>query len=385
MDYRTRWQQKRRVRAYRHRVLVLAALSAVALVLLVLVAGQRPRAAASYRLPRPDVCWLAGGGDGGLFVCQRRGRLTKLTSAMSEAGSAWARPFTHPAGFYGRPVLAGDLLVLSCADGRVRAVDARTGEQVWEKVAWQRAAAAGSGAPTAQRAGGGVVGGVTVSAGAAFFGAANGLLYAADLSNGKALWQVDLGATIASAPLVTDRAVVVGTVGGVVHCVERGNGRKRWRFPDSERKGPIYASPRSGPEGILVGSDDGELYSLSQEGQLRGKYKLGGLVRAPVAVEGRAVIAGDSEGSLCRLNVAGLSETWRRSLSSLGGIAVEPIVAGDRIWCAAGKYLVCLHIDSGRVLWRRKGSAETTDCVRAGDTLYWATADGVVRAVRVQP
>jgi outer membrane protein assembly factor BamB len=384
LDYRTRWQQKRRLRANRQRVAAMVGVGAVALVLLILLAGQRPRAAASYRLPGPDVCWLAAG-DQALFICQRQGRLTKLTSAMSEAGSGWARPFTHPAGFYGRVALGGGLAVLGCADGRLRALDVRTGEQIWEKVAWQRATEASTGAPTAPRAAAGAVGGVTLSGGAAFFGADDGLLHAVELSKGGALWHADLGAGIASAPLVTEEEVVVGTVAGVVHCVDRGRGHKLWRFPETERMGPIYASARSGPEGILVGSDDGKLYSLSREGQLQGTYELGGLVRAPVAVCGRAVVAGDSEGSLCRLNVAGLSETWRRSLSSLGGIAVEPIVDGDRIWCAAGKYLVCLRLESGRVLWRRKGNAETTDCVRAGERLYWATADGVVRAVRVEP
>lgn len=366
LDYRARWQEKRQQRLYRRRVITLAGLGAVALVLVVLVAGQRPRAAASYTLPRRDICWLTPG-EGFLLVCQREGRLARLggmAGAMFEAGAGWARAFTHPAGFCGRVTLAGELALVSCADGRLRAVDVRSGEQVWERVAAGAAAEAAA------------------AGGAAFFGADNGHLYAVKLSDGTPLWQVNLGAAIASAPLVTDEQVIVGTIAGVVHCVDRGTGRKRWRFRDPERVGPIYASPRSGPNSILVGSDDGKLCNISREGELINSFQVGGLIRAPVAVAGGWVIVGDSAGRLCRVNQRDMTEKWCRRLSRAGGITAEPIVVGDRIWCAAGKYLVCLRTDTGRVLWRRKGSAQTTDCVRSGQSLYWATADGVVRAVR---
>jgi len=342
----------------------MAGLGVLALVLLALAAGNRPRAAASYPLLGRSISWLTPSDDF-LLLCQRDGRLTKLTSAMSEAGSGWARPFTHPAGFCGRVALAGELVLVSCADGRLRAVDIRTGEQTWEKLA------------------AGAVAEATPTDGVAFFGADNGHLYAVDLTSGRALWEVELGAPIASAPLVTNEQVVVGTVAGVVHCVKRGNGEKRWRFPEKEHIGPIYASPRDGADCILVGSDDGKLYSLSPEGELRGTHELEGLIRAPVAVDGPTAIVGDSGGLLCTINPGDLTEIWRRNLP--GPIAVEPILGADRLWCTAGKYLVCLRRDSGRIIWRRKGSGETTDCVRAGRTLYWVTADGLVCAIDIAP
>ena len=363
---------------------MIAVLGALALLLLVLAMARSPRATATYRLMGRDISWLAAGEDF-LLVCQREGRLIRLTSAMSETGCSWARPFTHPAGFSGRPALVEEFVLIGCADGRLRAVDVRTGEEVWARIAMLREVDPRTGKEGWGKTADGMVAEATTAGGAVFFGADNGWLYAANLRDGKPLWDVDLGAPIASAPLVTESEVIVGTIAGVMHCVNRGNGEKRWRFPREECIGPLYASPRAGLHCILIGSDDGKLYSISPQGELRGAYELDGLVRAPVAVEGGAAIVGDTSGLLCKINTGDMSEVWRRRLSRRGGIAVEPILGADKLWCAAGRHLLCLRKATGRVIWRRSGTAITTDFVRAGETLYWATADGVVRAVRIRP
>ncbi len=384
LGYRATWQQKRRERAVRQRTVMIALLLALALFLLIVATARRPRAAATYRLMGRDISWLAAGKDF-LLVCQREGRLIRLTSAMTEAGCGWARPFTHPAGFYGRPTIAQDFVLVSCADGRLRALDVRTGEEVWARIAMLREVDPRTGKQLWGKTADGTVAEATAAGGAVFFGADNGWLYAANLRDGKPLWEVNVGAPIASAPLVTESEVIVGTIAGVVHCVNRGDGQKRWRFPREECVGPIYASPRAGVDCILVGSDDGKLYSLSPLGELRGTYELQGLIRAPVAVEGGTALVGDSSGWLAKINTGGMSEIWRRRLSRDGGITLQPIVGADKIWCAAGRHLLCLRKATGRVIWRRSADAVTTDCIRSGESLYWATADGLVRRVSIRP
>jgi len=299
----------------------MAALVVAALCLLLLMTARSPRASATYRLPGQDISWLAAGAHF-LLIGQREGRLAKLTSDLSELGSGWVRPFTHPAGFYGRPVVAGERVLVSCADGRLRAVDLRTGEQAWAKIAWLREADPLTGDEFWGQMASGPVGEAAVAGGAAFFGADNGWLYAVELSTGRALWEADLGGSVVGAPLVTEHEVIVGTLAGVVHCLSRGDGRKLWRFPRTEQIGPVYASPRRGLNCIVVGSDDGKVYDLLPTGELRGSYELGGLIRAPAAVESGAAIVGDSGGELCRVSTGDMHEIWHRDLSHLGGITV---------------------------------------------------------------
>lgn len=327
---------------------------AAAIVALLMVNARRAYHAPSFALPTAGPSWLTPvGGD--LLVCHREGRLVLLDAELSPTVSTWARPFTHPAGFTGRAAVAGDLAFVGCADARLRAVDLRTGLQKWEALVGASAAA-----PTA-------------AGNAVFVGTDNGTLYAVSADRGSVLWVVSVGARVASAPLVTEERVVVGTVAGMVHCLGRGSGEKLWRVTVD---GPIYASPRKAGDSYLVGTDDGVVYRISARGEVSGQLTMDGLVRAAVAASDGVAVAADSEGLVCRFEPATMVELWRRRLA--GPVAADPVVVGDRVWCAAGVDLVCLRAETGEVWWRRHGARQTVDCAVTADHVYWTTADGLV-------
>jgi polyvinyl alcohol dehydrogenase (cytochrome) len=147
-----------------------------------------------------------------------------------------------------QPAVVGHTLYVGWGDGRIYALDARTGETRWVSEA-------------AARAGASVRDGPAVADGKVIFGDTGGSLYALDASTGRQLWSVRLGehksATITSSPLVFEGNVYVGVASSEEAaaadaaypcCTSRGQfvsvslatGKVRWRrytLPPAERAG----------------------------------------------------------------------------------------------------------------------------------------------------
>ncbi|MEA3401742.1 MAG: PQQ-binding-like beta-propeller repeat protein [Armatimonadota bacterium] len=357
MDYRSRWQEKRRLRATRTRLIAIAAMLVAAAAFAASWRSLVRPAPSGYALPSADVCWLAAGEDF-ILVCARSGRLARLGPGLSEDEATWPWHFTHPAGFWGAPALLSGLAYIGCEDVRLRAVDVSTGLQAWE---YEAAAS---------------VPGATAAGDSVYFGDDAGMLYAISAS-GELRWRVELGAAVAAAPLVTDEAVVVGTLEGQVHCLDTADGSPLWTV---EADGPVYCSPTMGPSSILLGDDSGAVHSITREGQRLASLQLEGLVRAPVAVHEAVVVAGDTSGTLVRINPSEMTRLWTAQLS--GPIAVEPVILGDAIWCGAGSSLVEVSAEQGRIISRHVAEAQTCDLIAAHGLLYWATTDGRIMAVQ---
>ncbi|MGC9316470.1 MAG: PQQ-binding-like beta-propeller repeat protein [Armatimonadota bacterium] len=357
MDYRSRWQEKRRVRTVRSRLIAVAAVLVAAAALAASWRGLVKPAPSGYALPSPDVCWLAAGEDF-VLICTRSGRLARLAPGLSEDEATWPWHFTHPAGFWGRPALLPGLACIGCEDVRLRAVDISTGLQEWE---YEAAAS---------------VPGATAAGDSVYFGDDSGMLHAVTAA-GQPLWRMQLGGAVAAAPLVTDDTVVVGTLQGRVHALDRADGNPLWTV---QVDAPVYCSPTMGPSSILVGDDSGAVHSITREGQRLASLELDGLVRAPVAAREAVVVAGDSSGTVVRINPSEMTRLWSTQLP--GPVAVEPVILGDSIWCGAGRSLVEVGADRGRVISRRVAAAQTCDLIAAHAMLYWATTDGRIMAVR---
>ncbi|MGH9888829.1 MAG: PQQ-binding-like beta-propeller repeat protein, partial [bacterium] len=102
-----------------------------------------------------------------------------------------------------QPAVVGHTLYVGWGDGKIYALDARTGETRWVSEAAAKA---------------GVSTGVVVADSKVLYGDGQGSLYALDAGTGRQLWSVRLGehesAQISSSPLVFDGNVYVGVTNG---------------------------------------------------------------------------------------------------------------------------------------------------------------------------
>lgn len=355
MDYRSRWQQKRRVRATRTRLIAIVAVILAGTLVTFAWRGLARREPAAFALAEPDVCWLTPTAEGVLMTA-RSGRIANLTPDLEQQEN-WSRHFSHPAGFWGPAAVLDGLALVGCEDVRLRAVDLATGLQAWE---------------LRTQAG---VPGVATSEELAWFTSEDGWLHCAT-ATGELVWETQVGRKVTTAALVTDDLVIVGTADGTVDCVAREDGAALWTV---ELGAPVNAEPRMGPSTVLVGDDSGALHSITRDGELLASLELEGLIRAPVAVSGPIVIAADTSGTVARVDASEMSLMWTVRLP--GAILAEPAIVGDSVWCGAGRHLIELNVDSGRVLSRHVAEAQTCDVLAAHGRIYWATTDGRVRAI----
>lgn len=356
MDYRSRWQQRRRERAVRLRLILIVAAVIAAVFAIISTRGVARPAPAGYQLLRPDICWLAAIEDG-ILVTTRSGMLIKLTPDLAPAENGWSEPYTSPAGLWGRAAVADGNALIGGADVRLRAIDLTTALAIWEVEV------------------GGAVPGVTVSGGEVFFGSDLPAIFSVTTA-GVRRWSRPLDDHSASPPLVTDDAIITGTLAGQVCALDRRDGSLLWCL---ETGAPIFAPPRMGPSSILVGDDAGLLHSVTPAGDLLFSLEMNGVIRHAAGISGGVLVVGDSSGLLLRINPADMTEIWRRRLP--GPLAAEPVIVGDVVWVGAGEHLLALRVESGATICERVAEAETSDVIAAHGRIYWATTNGRVRAV----
>ena len=133
-------------------------------------------------------------------------------------------------------IVAGGRALVGTLHGSVIAMDAATGQKLWQA-----------------KAGGPIYGSVASDGTAVFAASQDGRLYAFDLAAGKPLWQFTGAAGSICHPLVIDGMVIYADKSGALYAVAAGDGTLRWRY---EANAPILASPAAWKGRVFVGSED---------------------------------------------------------------------------------------------------------------------------------
>jgi quinohemoprotein ethanol dehydrogenase len=188
--------------------------------------------------------WLSAGRT---YSEQHYSPLDQITATnIAQLGVAWEANLASPRfGIEATPLVADGVLYVSSSWGRVFAFDAVSGRQLWffdPKVegAWLRQ---GCCKPVNR--------GVAVWKGKVFVGAFDGRLIAVDAATGQQLWSADTTGhqpayTITGAPRVVNGKVIIGNGGadfgvrGYVSAYDAETGKLTWRFyvvPGDPKKG----------------------------------------------------------------------------------------------------------------------------------------------------
>ncbi|MDR2216127.1 MAG: PQQ-dependent dehydrogenase, methanol/ethanol family, partial [Nevskiaceae bacterium] len=199
------------------------------------VAGTPPDTAAQIRNFRTDgSSWPALGGD---YAEQHYSPLTQINKGnVGELGFAWEGDVDSTRGLEATPIVADGVIYVSSTWSRVFAFDARSGRQLW------------SYDPQVPRGIGRLLccdvvnRGVAVWNGRVFVGTLDGRLIALDARSGELVWSIDTVEnrdrpyTITGAPRVIDGRLIIGNSGadrgvrGYVSALNPDNGELIWRF-----------------------------------------------------------------------------------------------------------------------------------------------------------
>jgi len=172
------------------------------------------------------------------------------------------------------PLAVGGLVVFGSWDGRVYAVDERTGRRRWSFATHGR-----------------VKGGAVYASGTLYIGSYDGSLYALDVRPGALRWSAGAGGLggLYATPSVADGRVLVGSTDGSVYAFSASDGRRLWRV----RTGSYVYSPAAVLRGTAyVGSHDHHLYAIdAQTGTVRWTFDGGAPISGAPTVLGRLVYA----------------------------------------------------------------------------------------------
>jgi outer membrane protein assembly factor BamB len=213
-----------------------------------------------------------------------------------------------------------------------------------------------------------------VADGVVYIGASDGKLRAIDARTGEVRWAAEVGAPIDAAPAVAGVLVLAATRGGEFLAFDRDDGAVRWRVHAGAElplawegmSGDLYtASPAVARDVAIFGGGDGTVTEIElAAGNVRWRFATGGRVRGSPAVADGVVYAGSADGSLYAIALEDGRELWRfdtegrRLDSSRYGydrrtITSSPAVANGAVYFGSRDgSLYAVDAVTGRLRWR---------------------------------
>jgi len=195
------------------------------------------------------------------------------------------------------PAVVKDVVYMGGFDGCVYALDAGTGDLLWKYR---------TGGPVRSRPL--VLGGLLSMAqdGKAFpevvVGSCDGSLYAILNPDKGAIWSFGAGDRVTSSPLLVGRNLAFGGGDGLLHTVDRINGRELWSFRTGGRI--EYSSPLLINNMVLTGSTDGMVYALDvNSGDPVWSFDTGGVIYSSPRSTMHAVVIANNDGAVYWLDV----------------------------------------------------------------------------------
>lgn len=291
----------------------------------------------------------------------------------------------------------GDRLFVANDAGHVLAIDANTGETLWDSEAvktgkqgsriffWRR---------TATEAG--LTGGPGVGGGLVVIGGRNGEVIAFDSESGTQRWKVAVTSEVISAPLVYGGLVVVRSNDGRTFGLDAADGTRKWVFdrglPNLSVRG--NGAPVAGGELVYLGYDDGSVIALRLADGLRaweqlvaepdGRNELERLadVDGELQVGLSELYATSFRGQTMAISLANGRPLWNRDVGSYGGLAMTP----DKLLVADQAGTVwALDRTNGNALWKQEALARrwlTTPAVH-GNFAVVADVEGYLHWLRL--
>ncbi|HVR75070.1 MAG TPA: PQQ-binding-like beta-propeller repeat protein, partial [Planctomycetota bacterium] len=256
------------------------------------------------------------------------------------------------------PAVEGGRVYFGDKRGVFRALDAKSGKQIWMFEAGQEPDGGGTEISSSAVLHGGKI----------LFGSYDACLYCLSAADGKILWRVEtqgpvhaspavagdrtfvagcdeqlrfidiesgkevsvlpMGAYSAGSPAVAGDRLVLGTFGAQVLCIDLKTAKVLWTFEDPDRKFPFYASPAVGPlraraaagagasakpelVAVVAGRDKTARAFRIEDGKLLWTFTTKARIDAsPVIVGARVIVAG-MDGNLYLLDLETGKEVWK--------------------------------------------------------------------------
>lgn len=267
------------------------------------------------------------------------------------------------------PVVADGMVFATSVDGSIRAFDAFTGVDVWQR----QLGGLGyySGTPTVES------GVVYVT----FSSSPGERVYALDQMTGATIWSVgnEIGLEFsARAPIAVSSGLVISTAwDSVIYALDASDGSLVWTFDGG---GYIYGGVAVSGGLVFFGNSYGQVYALNErtgtEAWFRGVS--GDVLGTPMAAHGSVYVA-TLYGRVYSLDVVTGNTSWVST--SLGSFMyVTPAYDGSSVYVgSATGYVYSLDVEDGGLLWSQYvGEYITSSVGVSSGYLYFTDGSGML-------
>jgi outer membrane protein assembly factor BamB len=232
--------------------------------------------------------------------------------------------------------------------------------------------------------------GAEAARGTVFIGGEDGRLHALDARSGTERWALRTGGPIRARATVSGDDVFVPSDDGFLYRLEADSGRERWKV--RVESGPVVRVPIGDPKSrfertassavvaggrVYLGTHDGHVLALAaRDGGRVWAFKAGDTVLSTPAVEGSRVFFGSFDGHVYALDAASGALRWKHDTK--GAVVSAPVVHDGRVIVGSRSYdLVALDARTGERAWTRYiwfSWVESSPVVREG-VVYVGSSD----------
>jgi outer membrane protein assembly factor BamB len=193
-----------------------------------------------------------------------------------------------------------------------------------------------------------------VVAGVVYVGDWDGRVWALDARTGRTRWVTKLPGQVKGGVAASGRRLFVGDYSGHVSALSARSGRVLWSAKAQPRfgsTGTFYATPAVAYGRVYVGATDGKMYSFgATTGKLRWSTSTGGYVYSSAAVWRDRVFAGSYSHTFYCFDAATGAVRWR--FRANGPISGSPTVIAGRVYFATlARRTYALDARTGALVW----------------------------------
>jgi outer membrane protein assembly factor BamB len=293
------------------------------------------------------------------------------------------------------PVIAGGKVYTIDTMATVRAFDANSGKQIWQKSLDEK------GDNQHSLFGGGV----SVDGDKLYVTTGIGAVWSLSAADGNKIWRVTPGGPLRGAPTVSDGQVYVISQDNQIYALKAEDGSPQWDAAATLEIAGVFgaAAPAVAQGTVIAGFSSGELNAyryengravwgdmLARTGISTSVSTLSDIDAEPVIDEGKVYALGQG-GRMAALDIITGQRLWELNIA---GVA-SPSVAGEWVFVVTDEAkLLCIARSSGKVRWiaelpRWRNEKKETDPIMwvgpviAGDRLIVASSDG--RLANISP
>ncbi len=170
-----------------------------------------------------------------------------------------------------------------------------------------------------------------VAQGLLFIGSNDGKVYALDAKSGKKKWAFVTEMEVEAPPMWFDGVVYVGSADGRMYALQADTGRELWRFAAEDKilgSANVWTSSDGQRRSLVFGSYDSKVYALDlATGQLQWSFQTENYINGAPAVAGDRLVLGGCDGKLHVISAISGIPLFTVDLG--GPIAGSPAVDGE--------------------------------------------------------